>query len=270
MPNSTSVPTPYVSSMSRYPVSAIERSSEVVEVLLERGGAGATEVADALDLPKSTVHDHLKTLAALDYVVNEGGTYRPSMKFLHVGKAARESHELFVNGREAALSLSERLDDQYVQLVTEENDHGAVLLATGWGDATRPPGTPQTYPTYVHLHSNAPGKAILSCWDDDAVRTLAEERGLPARTPDTITDVEGLLETLQAVREDGFAVDEGELISGMTGVAVPVVTDEGVHGAIAAYGSAGSLPERLAGSDLLAQLLGAADGIEADLIFAAE
>lgn len=256
--------------MSRYPVSALERSSDVIEVLLERGGAGATEVAEALDLPKSTVHDHLKTLAALDFVVNEDGSYRPSMKFLHVGKAARESHELFVEGREAALALSERLDDQYVQLATAENGRCAVLLATGWGDPTRPPGTPQTYPTYVDLHSNAPGKAILSQWDDDAVRTLAEERGLPARTPDTITDVDALLETLRAVREDGFAIDEGELIAGMTGVAVPVVTDEGVHGAIAAYGAAGSLPERLDGSDLLAELRGAADGIEADLIFAAE
>lgn len=250
--------------MGRYPVSALKVSHDVVEVLLERGGAGVTEVADALDLPKSTVHGHLKTLAELGYVVNESGRYRLSTRFLHVGNAVREDHELFVNGREAATALAGRLDGQYVQLVTEENGRCAVLLATG------PTGSPGASPTSVHLHSNAPGKAILAEWDDEAVHALLDEHGLPARTPSTTTDRGSLLEELEAVRSDGYAVDEGELIAGMSGVAVSVATDGTVHGAVAVYGPTDTFPDRLADSDLLAAVRRSAEEIEANLIFTAD
>lgn len=250
--------------MERYPVAALKVSSDVVEVLLERGEAGVTEVADALDLPKSTVHGHLKTLSELGYVVNESGRYRLSTKFLRVGKAVRDDHELFVNGREVATALFERLDGQYVQLVTEENGRCAVLLATG------PARSSQTYPTDVHLHSNAPGKAILAEWDDEAVRSLLDERGLPARTPATTTDRDALLAELEAVRELGYAVDEGELIAGMSGVAVGVVTDGTVHGAVAVYGPTETFPDGLADSELLAAVRRSAEEIEANLIFTAD
>lgn len=250
--------------MTSYPVSALEVSNDVIEVLLDRGDAGVTEVADALDLPKSTVHGHLKTLAGLGYVVNEDGRYRPSTKFLHIGKAVRDDHELFVNGRDAALTLFDRLDGQYVQLVTEENGRCAVLFAT------RSARTPQTYPTHVPLHSNAPGKAILAEWNDGAVRSLIDDHGLPARTPATITNPEALLEELERIRADGYAGDEGELIAGMSGVAVTVVTDGAVHGAIAVYGPTETFPDRLVGSELLADVRQTAEGIEADLIFTSD
>lgn len=253
--------------MTSYPVSALEVSHDVIEVLLEHGRAGVTEVADELDLPKSTVHDHLATLSGLGYVVNEGGRYRPSTKFLHVGKTARDDHELFVNGRDAALALFESLDDQYVQLVTEENGRCAVLLATRWQHATRSSQTPQAYPTYVHLHTNAPGKAILASWDPDDVRALIDERGLPERTPNTITDSDALLEELSSIRADGYAVDAGELISGMRGVAAPITTGDRVRGAIAVYGAAETFPDEPGEAGLVERVRESAGSIEANFIF---
>lgn len=253
--------------MTSYPVSALKVSHDIVEVLLDRSGAGVTEVATALDAPKSTVHDHLKTLDELDYVVNEGGRYRPSTKFLHVGKTARDEHELFVNGRTPALRLSESVDEQHVQLVTEENDRCAVLLATRWQHAARTPRAAGAYPTYVHLHANAPGKAILARWDVERVRTLLDEQGLPEYTPETITDVEVLLEELARVREAGYAVDDGELISGMRGVAAPIVAGDRVRGAIAIYGETGTFPDEPGDSELLERIRESVDAIAANFIF---
>lgn len=254
--------------MSTYPVTAVKVSYDVVETLVERGSAGATEVAEALDIPKSTAHDHLRTLERVGYVVNDGGSYRPSTKFLHVGERARNDHELYVNGSEEARALYENTDGKYVQLVTEENDRCTVLSATGWQRGTHESQGPSAYPSHIHLHTNAPGKAILAEKDPAEVEALMAEYGLPARTAATITDAERLLSELEATRERGYAVDEGELIAGMTGLAAPIVADGEPRGAIAVYGPSGSFDDDV--DDLAAAVRESARTIEANLIFTPE
>ena len=50
---------------AKNPVRTTMRSFDIVETLHELNGARLTEVAEHLDLPDSTVHSHLSTLAAL-------------------------------------------------------------------------------------------------------------------------------------------------------------------------------------------------------------
>jgi DNA-binding IclR family transcriptional regulator len=255
--------------MTPYPVKAVGVSHEVVEVLAEREDAGVTEVATALDVPKSTAHDHLRTLEQVGSVVNESGTYRLSMQFLRMGEVARNNHELFIWGRDEALGLSETTGEQkYVQLVTEENGRCAVLLATGWQRENLPPQATHAYPTHAHLHTNAPGKAILANMDTETVERILGEHGLPRRTPDTITDETELFAELEHVREQGYATDDGELITGMTGVGTPIVTDTTVHGAIAVYSASEGFETDLHGSQFVDMVRESADEIRANLIFA--
>lgn len=250
--------------MNSYPVSAVKISHDIVETLVERETVGVTELANALDLPKSTAHDHLRTLEQLGYLVNEDGAYRLSAKFLHIGKTARDTHELFVHGREETLGLFDRLEDRYVQLVAEENGRCAVLMATGWQDQ-HPSQGGRSYPTHVPLHTNAPGKAILAALDREAVDEIVAEHGLAQRTPDTIGDSDELAEELDRTRTQGYAVDRGELIAGMCGVAVSVTTDHDVHGAVAAYSTTEKFPEDP--GDLVAELERTTEAIEANFIF---
>lgn len=256
--------------MSTYPVKSVKVSYDVVETLVERGAAGVTEVAEAVGIPKSTAHDHLRTLEAVGYVVNESGEYRPSTKFLHVGVTSRNDHELYVNGREEARALHERADEKYVQLVVEENGRCAVLWATGWQGGAHAGRGPGAYPSHVHLHTNAPGKAILAHMEEEVVEEVLAEDGLSSRTAATITDAERLLAELETVRERGFAVDEGELISGMTGLAAPIVTADDPRGAIAVYGPSGTFADDPASSDLPEAVRQSARTVEANLIFTSE
>lgn len=253
--------------MPTYPVKAVKVSHDIVEVLADRGEAGVTEVATALDIPKSTAHDHLRTLERVGSVVNEGGTYRLSMQFLQWGEIARSNHDLFVQGREEALRLFETIDEKrHVQLVTEENGRCAVLLATRWHRDS--PRARQTYPTHVHLHMNAPGKAILAHMDREVVARILEEHGLPRRTPDTITDETELFAELERIRDDGYALDDGELIAGMTGIGVPIVTETTVHGAIAVYSASEEFETDPRSSRVVEMVRESADEIRANLIFA--
>lgn len=256
--------------MTTYPVSAVKRSADIVEVLLEHGTAGVTTVAETLEIPKSTAHDHLRTLERVGYVVNEDRSYRLSTRFLHVGESARDSHPLFVHGRDETLALADAVGDtKHVQLVTEEHGKCASLFAPRPRD-TQAAGGATSYPRRPHLHTNAPGKAILAHEDDETVERVLEEHGVPRWTPNTITDEDELRATLEQIRETGHAVDDGEVVAGMRGIAAAVVTDETVHGAVAVYGTRGGLELDRQDSSVAKLVEETADEIQANIIFAEE
>jgi DNA-binding IclR family transcriptional regulator len=255
--------------MTTYPVKAVKVSHDIIEVLADQGEAGVSEVATVLGIPKSTTHDHLRTLERIGSVVNEGGTYRLSLQFRHMGEIARNNHDLFAPGRDEALRLFETIGEKkHVQLVTEENGRCAVLLATRWQRKNLPPQATQTYPTHIHLHTNAPGKAILAHMDDETLERILEEHELPRRTPNTITDETELFTELEQIREQGYAIDKRELITGMTGVGAPIVTDTAVHGAIAVYSASEEFETDLHGSRFVDLVRESAEEIRANLIFA--
>ena len=56
------------------PVNALETSLTIVETLKEQEHATLTVLAQEVDLPKSTVFNHAKTLEQNEYLVNDGGS----------------------------------------------------------------------------------------------------------------------------------------------------------------------------------------------------
>lgn len=248
------------------PINSVKRSYQIIEEVRGRGEAGVTEVAAALDLPKSTVHNHLRTLERLGYLVPENGAYRLGTRFLKLGRESRNTRELFVHGREPLERLEEETGT-YCQLVIEENGQGAILLATRWEDGGSAGQSRHVYPTHARLHTNAPGKAILAHLADDRVDEIIERYGLSTRTTRTVTDPDALKEELDAVRQQGYAVDWGEMIEGMVGVGVPIVTEERVYGAIGAYGSRNAVESLIESGELPDLVAQKADDIRADIVF---
>jgi DNA-binding IclR family transcriptional regulator len=251
------------------PVGALEVAHDVIELLADRGPIGVTAVAESLDIPKSTAYDHLRTLAGVGYAVNEDGAYRASTRLFHAGRRARDDHELYVHGRNEVLSLDRNTaEGRHVQLVAAEHGRGAILFATRWRRERRSARHTRAYPMQVQLHSNAPGKAILAELPAERVDELLAE-GLPPRTDRTVTDERDLRAELETVRSNGYATDEEELIRGMCGVAAPIVTERGVRGAVAVYGSVDRMPAD-PGAELAEPVRDAARTIEANSIFGGE
>ena len=73
----------------------------------------------------------------------------------------------------------------------------------------------------VPAYACAPGKVLLAGQPDEALRPLAEAT-FEAYTPQTITTGAELIEQLQRVRQQGYAVNTGEYLRGHLGVAVPI------------------------------------------------
>lgn len=214
------------------PVGAMKTGFDVINALRELDGGGVTEMANYLDVPKSTVHSHLITLERLGYVQKEGATYRLGLRFLNLGGYVRDEMEFYNIGRPEIQELAEDTGD-WANLMTEENGRG-VYVAFARGERAV---ELDVYPgKRVYLHATALGKSILAHMSESEVRDVIDQHGLPSLTDETITDEEVLFDQLEGIRERGYAYDCQERLQGLRCVAAPVLVDDDVVGAVSVSG----------------------------------
>ncbi|WP_435335829.1 IclR family transcriptional regulator [Haloarchaeobius sp. TZWWS8] len=207
----------------------------IVEVLEALGEAGVTEIADRVDVSKSTVHGHLSSLRQNGYVVADDGRYRLSLRFLQLGEHVRTQTGIYDLARPHVDDLA-RETNELANLAVEEEGRGVYLYRTQ-GDQTVQFSTDAGD---VHqLHCSATGKSMLAHLPEDRVDQILDRHGLQAHTDQTITDRDVLREELRDVRERGVAFDDEEYGEGLRCVGAPIRGADGtVLGAISVSGPA--------------------------------
>lgn len=205
----------------------------LVDELDDAGEAGVTELANRLDIAKSTAHYHLETLCEQGFVVKDDGTYRLSLRFLEVGDRRRRNIPLYEAAKEQVDDIAAETGELAILMVPEQG-LGVYLHKAAGSDAIdidAPIGR------FATLHNRALGKAILAYMDRSTVEEIIVRHGLPATTDETITSPESLFDSLEQIREAGIAYNTEESIEGLHGVAVPILDDDGsVLGAISIAG----------------------------------
>lgn len=204
-------------------IQSVETSFSIIESLQEQEGAGITKLAEALDMSKTTVYHHLMSLKELGYVIRDGSDYKLSLRFLNLGKYIQINNDLYEEGKPVIDELADRSSEK-THLTIEENNRLVYLYKS------EPEGSVgRQFPVGErdYLHHSASGKAILAHLPEEKIETIIEESGLPSRTENTITDTEELLEELERVRENGYAINDEEEIQGIKAVASPVVGERG-------------------------------------------
>ncbi|GAA1335036.1 IclR family transcriptional regulator [Saccharothrix algeriensis] len=200
-------------------VQSLRRAFDLLERLADAGGeAGLSELAAASGLPLPTIHRLIRTLVALGYVrQNSNRRYALGSRLIRLGEGASRQFGAWARpflaelvdavGETANLAV---LDGDEVVYVAQAPSRHSMRMFTEVGRRLLPHGT-------------GVGKAMLSRLPRDRVRALLERTGLPAYTPNTITDVDELLASLDRIAERGYALDEGEQELGVRCVAVPLV-----------------------------------------------
>lgn len=209
-------------------MTSILRAFEVINALWETKGAGPSELAARMDVPKSTAHVYLRTLEETGYVINEGGEYSLGYRFLTTGSRIKHRNGLFQASERLLKDLAAQTDE-LVTLVVEQ-DGKAVILHKEFGDRSLELGIYSGMTT--PLHTNATGKAILAFLPDERTDEILDAHGLPQVTEQTITDEAVLRAELATIREDGYAVDWEQQVTGMGLIGAPIVVDERVAGAV--------------------------------------
>lgn len=234
----------------------------VVEGLVDLDGAGVSELADHLDIAKSTAHRHLTTLEQSGYLVRDGNAYNIGLKFLQLGEHSRHTRPGYTLTKHIVDDIATETEERSVFIVEE---HGqAVYLYRGVGPHAVT--TDSTVGTRRPIHTVAGGKAILSCLPDERVDAIVDKWGLERRTDTTITTREALYEELDAIRERGVAYNRGETIEGLNAVAVPVMGGPGdVVGALSVSGPANRLQGEWFEVEIPDLLLGLVNELELNL-----
>lgn len=198
-------------------------SLRLVELITELDGATLAELADEAELAKSTVHNHLKTLAKYGYVSREEDTYHVGLKLYHLGNYARKRNEVYGVAKAVIPELADETKLE-ADFTVEENGRVVSLYNESTYSDT---------PSYLldsrlfHVHSTASGKAILAEYPEHRVRDILDRWGLPAQTDHTITSANEFLDELERVRSRGYATNFEEAIEGMWAVSMPVKTPLG-------------------------------------------
>lgn len=210
------------------PLRTIVRAFEILELLSNEKSIGVAELSRRMDLPKSTVHDYLRSLRKLGFVVQEDDAYRLGFRLLELGGRMKHRNRLFHVAKPELERLVDRTDE--MASVNVEEGGRFVVLHAEKGNESLQLGL---YPGItIPIHTHAAGKSILAGFSDEKIDRILDERGLEPITAHTITDREDLLAELETIRERGYAVDWNEQIVGMGVVAAPVAVDGHVVGSI--------------------------------------
>ncbi len=199
-------------------VQSVERALEMLEVIADAGGQMAiSELGAVTGMPVPTIHRILRTLVDRGYVRQlPNRRYALDSRLIPLGEAA--SGMLGQWARPVLAELVDALgetanlavfDGDLVMYICQVPSKHSMRMFTEVGRRVLP-------------HCTGVGKALLSQLSDDEVRNLVGRTGMEAQTPDTVTDVDELLAQLHTIREQGYALDEGEQEIGVRCVAAPV------------------------------------------------
>lgn len=199
-------------------VKAVDTSVRIIKALRELDEARLTELSDHLEISKSSIHRHLSTLQENRFVAKEDGEYRLGLAFLRMGAYARHQTPVYHAAKNKLAELAEETGEQ-TWCVVEEN--GLIwTLDTEVGENTES----DTFSIGQRNYPNqtAGGKAILAHLPEDRVEEILDRYGLPEKTEHTITSREELFEELVEVRNQGYALNEEEVLYGLNGIAAPI------------------------------------------------
>lgn len=236
----------------------------ILETMQEMDGGRITEIADRLDISKSTVHRHVTTLEEREYVAREGDEYVIGLRFLDLGEYAKTRKQAYVMAESKVRELAEQTDERAQFLVEEHGRAVYVSRETGQHAVQTDPGVGKRIP----LHATAAGKAILAHMPESRVETIVEMRGLSGLTSNTITDVDALHDELAAIRERGYSFNDQENIDGLNAVGVPVRQPTGqVIGAFSVSGPTKRMTGSRYQNEIPELLMGVANELELNIAY---
>lgn len=201
------------------------KTAERVAALLELLGRHKTpmrlmEVAQALDIPKSSAHGLLHTLAAKGFVVrDELQRYRIGVKLFSLAAAALNLQDVRDIARPTMQALAEHehvtcnlaiLDGHDVLYIEKVEDHSnPVRLVTHVG-------------TRLPAHITALGKVLVAEMPSATRKIWLTEHEFVKYTSHTRTDAATFARDLRAYERVGYAVDSHEFHDAINGYAAGV------------------------------------------------
>ncbi|WP_439133563.1 IclR family transcriptional regulator [Pseudomaricurvus sp.] len=193
------------------------------------------EVAEAMAAPKSSCHELIQTLVHLGYVlvIDGGKHYYPSRRLMDLGEQINRFNPI----KERVENILKRLRDVTGETIFIGRLQGQQAVYTEVFEGIHAIRFTARAGDLKDLHVSSMGKALLAIMEHGERDRLISKLELTSFNDNSITEAAALIQSLQAGLEKGFFTSEGESLSDVMGVAVPVR----IQGHQLAFGLAGPI-----------------------------
>jgi DNA-binding IclR family transcriptional regulator len=220
-------------------VQSIDRAFAVLRSLTA-GPAGVTQLAEQVDLPKSTVSRLLATLEELGVVeqIAAGGNYRIGSGLIEIASAVMPGRSLVAAARPHLVELARQTGEAAGLAVPE----GRMAHYVDQADSDNQVQVRDWTGERIVMHA-VPSGLVFLAWAEPAFVEAYLKGPLQAFTSRTITDPGSLRRRLAEIRETGYAWNYEEFADGANSVAAPIRNERGdVIAAIHSHGPAHRFP----------------------------
>lgn len=218
-------------------IQSVDRALSILECFSKMDNElGVTEIANALDLHKSTAFGLLITLESKGYIQQNLGNskYKLGFKLMELGKMVEDDIDIraqarpilkeMVNLYQETAHLAVLVNNEVVYIDKVEGE-STIRMCSQVGKRVKP------YCTGV-------GKSILAFLPEENANKIMEGIEYIRFTEKTITNFDSLKIELDKVRINGYSTDNEEIEIGLRCVAAPLKNYSGeVVGAISISGS---------------------------------
>ena len=203
---------------------AISSVHKALEILLLFTGDHPRHTVEIIsqrtEIPTSSAYRYIRALCDKGFLEKSSdGAYHLGLRMLELSRAARSSNR---DLRLTLLPSMQRIAEQITETVTLMrlfNKHAMCVESIEGQQVVRvtiEQGRMQP------IYAGASSKVLLAAVDESEWDSYLEGP-LTALTENTVTEVEQLRVALRQVREQGFAISNGEIDEGGRAIAVPVV-----------------------------------------------
>jgi IclR family transcriptional regulator, KDG regulon repressor len=214
----------------------LDKTFQIIDLLAKHPrGLRLSEMSAALGLPSSSIHHILSMLRSSDYVDQDSDTkrYRLGFKFLIISSIVLDHLDIRRTAYGHLRQLHQKVNENVnltilrngkVTFIDKIQKVGGLSLDTYLGFSTDP-------------HAAGSGKVLLSELGRSEIETIYRTKSLKAYGKNTITRMAQLLEELENVRKQGYAIDNEEYYEGVRCVAAPVRASSRIVAAVSVTGS---------------------------------
>ncbi|WP_338608681.1 IclR family transcriptional regulator [Pelagibacterium nitratireducens] len=208
-------------------VPAVERAARLLALLegTPHKAFSLAEIARRLEIPKSTALNICSELVLAQFVRRSQSGYQLGRRLVQLGSAYVASVDLIREFYEVCNAIDADLG-AIIQLSVLDDQLNAVYLARQDHNSRLQLGLRAEIGRHVPANCTASGKALLAALPEENFESrVAGLRKLTVLTPNSIGTVARLRRELKTIREQGYALDDEEVLPKIACVARALTTD---------------------------------------------
>lgn len=201
-------------------IHSVAKAITLLDILAAKGEPVAlTDLFRETGWPKSTIHGLLSTMRASG-LIEQGadGRYWLGIRLFEYGCAVSGAWDISTIAKPYMQSVCQSIgesvflsifDRANVVTLAEEESRASLRVVSEVG-------------ARLPVHCTSQGKLFLASVSQAECRRILRQADLKAYTPNTLTQIEQFESELRVIREQGYAVENGEYKMGLRSVSAPI------------------------------------------------